>query len=127
MRYGFDNWIWGTVGYSGFDGTVGGKRRRFGQGIYRFKPDGSALEFIRSSNNNTWGLGLSEDDIVFGSTAIRDNASMYHADSRSLLMKPSTDGPPEPHETIADSQQFYPVTDKVRQVDWHGKYGGRGW
>ena len=25
-------------------------------------------------------------------------------------------------ETIADSQQFYPITEKVRQVDWHGKY-----
>ncbi len=24
LRYGFDNWIWGTVGYSGFRGEVGG-------------------------------------------------------------------------------------------------------
>jgi uncharacterized protein len=40
LRYGFDNWIWGTVGYSGFEGTVGGKAMRFGQGIFRFKPDG---------------------------------------------------------------------------------------
>jgi len=39
------NWIWGTVGYSGFRGTVGGKEIRFGQGIFRFKPDGSKLEF----------------------------------------------------------------------------------
>src|SRR4051812_10537673 len=67
LRYGFDNWIWGTVGYSGFEGTVGGKRIRFGQGIYRFKSDGSALEFVRSSNNNTWGLGFSEDNLIFGS------------------------------------------------------------
>src|SRR5881394_2919592 len=76
LRYGFDNWIWGTVGYSGFRGTVGGKEIRFGQGIFRFKPDGSELEFVRSSNNNTWGLGLSEDAIILGSTA-NGNASMY--------------------------------------------------
>src|SRR5207247_8754673 len=25
LRYGFDNWIWGTVGYSGFPCTVGGQ------------------------------------------------------------------------------------------------------
>ena len=25
-------------------------------------------------------------------------------------------------ETIADSQRFYPITDKVRQVDFHGRY-----
>ncbi len=120
LRYGFDNWIWGTVGYSGFQGTVGGKEIRFGQGIYRFKPDGSALEFIRSSNNNTWGLGITEDNIIVGSTA-NGNASMYmpipnryyegvNGFSSSVL------------GTIADSQQFYPITEKVRQVDWHGKF-----
>ena len=25
-------------------------------------------------------------------------------------------------ESIASSQNFYPITEKVRQVDWHGKY-----
>ena len=72
-----------VVGYSGFRGTVGGKELRFGQGIFRFKPDGSELEFIRSSNNNTWGLDFTEENIVIGSTA-NGNASM-HADSQSLL------------------------------------------
>ena len=120
LRYGFDNWIWGTVGYSGFRGTVGGKDIRFGQGIFRFRPDGSQLEFVRSSNNNTWGLGITEDNIIFGSTA-NGNASMYmpipnryyeavNGWSASVLA------------TIADSQRFYPITDKVRQVDYHGRY-----
>ena len=36
LRYGFDNWIWGTVGYSGFSGKVGGKETKFGEGIFRF-------------------------------------------------------------------------------------------
>ena len=27
LRYGFDNWIWGTVGYSAFNGTVGGEQQ----------------------------------------------------------------------------------------------------
>ena len=27
------------------------------------------IEFLRSTNNNTWGLGFSEEGLVFGSTA----------------------------------------------------------
>jgi len=53
LRYGFDGWIWGTVGYSGFRGTIAGKEIRFGQGIFRFKADGSALQFLHQYNNNT--------------------------------------------------------------------------
>lgn len=120
LRYGPDNWIWGTVGYSGFDGEVGGRRIKFGMGVFRFKPDGSALEFIRSSNNNTWGLGLSEEGIVFGSTA-NNNASWYMAiPNRYYEAVPGWSA--SRMETIADSQAFYPVTDKVRQVDAHGRY-----
>jgi putative membrane-bound dehydrogenase-like protein len=120
LRYGFDNWIWGVVGYSGFQGTVGEKQIRFGQGIYRFKPDGSALEFIRSSNNNTWGLAFTEDNIVIGSTA-NGNASMYMPIPNRYYE--SVNGWSASRlETIADSQRFYPLTDKVRQVDYHGRY-----
>src|SRR6185436_15784609 len=43
---GFDNWLYGAVGYSNFRGNVGGKELEFGQGVFRFKADGSALEFL---------------------------------------------------------------------------------
>ncbi|MFO1066659.1 MAG: PVC-type heme-binding CxxCH protein [Pirellulales bacterium] len=43
LRYGHDNWLYTIVGYSGFKGTVGGRRHEFGQGIVRFKADGSDL------------------------------------------------------------------------------------
>ncbi|MBN8246621.1 MAG: c-type cytochrome [Verrucomicrobia bacterium] len=66
---GFDNWLYGAVGYSNFRGTVGGKDLQFGQGVFRFKPDGSALEFLHQFNNNTWGFGLNAHGDVFGSTA----------------------------------------------------------
>jgi putative membrane-bound dehydrogenase-like protein len=69
LARGFDNWLYGAVGYSNFRGSVGGKDMQFGQGIYRFKPDGSALEFLHQYNNNTWGFGLNEHGDVFGSTA----------------------------------------------------------
>ena len=73
---GFDNWLYGAVGYSNFRGNVGGKDLQFGQGIFRFKADGSALEFLHQFNNNTWGFGLNAYGDVFGSTA-NGNPTFY--------------------------------------------------
>ena len=77
LQYGLDNWIYGMQSATPASRlTVGGERHRFRQGFFRFKPDGSKLEFLRSTNNNTWGLGISEEGIVFGSTA-NGNPSVY--------------------------------------------------
>ena len=73
---GFDNWLYGTVGYSRFRGNVSGKELDFAQGIYRFKADGSALEFLYQFNNNTWGFGQNAYGDVFGSTA-NGNPTFY--------------------------------------------------
>ena len=73
---GFDNWLYGAVGYSNFRGNVGGKDLQFGQGIFRFKADGSALEFLYQFNNNTWGFGQNAYGDVFGSTA-NGNPTFY--------------------------------------------------
>lgn len=120
LQYGLDNWIWGMVGYSGFRGSVGGEQLTFSQGFYRFKPDGSKLEFLRSTNNNTWGIGFSEEGLVFGSTANR-NPSVYlpipnRYYERVRGWSASQLG------TIADTHLFHAYGDKVRQVDHHGGY-----
>ena len=69
LSWGFDGWVYGMVGYAGFDGTVGGERHQFHKGFFRFLPDGSRLEFLRSTTNNSWGCGFSEEGLLFGSTA----------------------------------------------------------
>ena len=69
LTWGLDGWVYGIVGYSGFKGTVGGEDLEFKQGFFRFRPDGSRLEFLRSTNNNSWGFGFSEEGVLFGSTA----------------------------------------------------------
>src|SRR5207253_1671530 len=104
LEYGLDNWYYGIVGYSGFEGTVAGEKLSFKQGFYRFKlergarflraqdaknesdgggksklpkqpgtletyPTVTKLEFLRSTSNNSWGLGISEEGHIFGSTA----------------------------------------------------------
>ena len=69
LTWGLDGWVYGIVGYSGFKGRVGEEDLEFKQGFFRFKPDGSKLEFLRSTNNNSWGVGFSEEGVLFGSTA----------------------------------------------------------
>lgn len=76
LTRGFDNWIYGAVGYSNFQGNTGGRNLRFGQGIFRFNADGSALEFLHQYNNNTWGFGQNVHGDLFGSTA-NGNPSFY--------------------------------------------------
>jgi uncharacterized protein len=120
LRWGFDNWVWGIVGYSAFRGRVGGEDIRFTQGFYRFKPDGSKLEYVRTTSNNSWGVGFSEDGLIFGSTAngcpsvFMPIANRYYEGVKGMS--------PEKLESIASSNSFYPVTDKVRQVDYHGGF-----
>jgi type 1 glutamine amidotransferase len=72
MQYGLDNYIWAMQGYNNSKLKVGNEIHEFRMGFFRFKPDGSKMEFIRSTNNNTWGLGISEEGIIFGSTANRN-------------------------------------------------------
>ncbi|WP_068421896.1 PVC-type heme-binding CxxCH protein [Planctomyces sp. SH-PL62] len=120
LRYGPDGWIWGIVGYSAFDGEVGGERHQFGQGIYRFKPDGSKLEFLRSTSNNSWGLGFSEEGLVFASTANGCPSVFLAVPNR--YYESVRGWSPSVLRMIAATNNIYPETDKVRQVDHHGGF-----
>lgn len=116
LRYGYDNWIYGTVGYSRFRGTVGGEDHDFGMGVFRFKRDGSKMEFLHQFNNNTWGLGFNSDGEVFGSTA-NNNPSFFGGVSAVALGTPAGSA-----KMIADSPKFHPITPNIRQVDAFGAY-----
>ena len=127
FRYGHDNWFWAMQGYNFSEPEFNGKKSLgFRMGFFRFRLDNHDppsvidLEFIRSTNNNTWGLGLSEEGIVFGSTA-NHNPSTYmpipnRYYERVLGWSPKQLG------TIADTHLFNPITENVRQVDQHGGY-----
>ncbi|HEY2785404.1 MAG TPA: PVC-type heme-binding CxxCH protein [Fimbriiglobus sp.] len=121
MNYGLDNWIYGMQGYNDSRLTVGGETHRFRQGFYRFKPDASKLEFLRSTNNNTWGFGMSEEGIVFGSTA-NGNPSEYMPIPNRYYEAVRGWAPQLTLRGIADSNRFLPITEHVRQVDYHGGF-----
>jgi putative membrane-bound dehydrogenase-like protein len=131
MNYGLDNWVHAMQGYNASRLTVGGEQHTFRQGFFRFKidagkepggtPAATKLEFLRSTNNNTWGLGLSEEGIVFGSTANGNPSEFmpipnrYYEGVRGWTAQLQLRG-------MADSFRFRPVTERVRQVDFHGGY-----
>lgn len=120
LQYGFDNTIWGAVGYAGFNGTVGDTSMEFGQGFYRFPRDGAWLERLATTSNNTWGLGFNEEGLVFGSTA-NGNPAVHMAIPQRYYAP--VDGWNAPTlGTIADTDAIYPTAENVRQVDYHGRY-----
>src|SRR5690606_6159631 len=120
LHYGFDNWIWGTLGYSGFQGMVEGQAHDFRQGIFRFRPDGSKLEFLASTSNNTWGLGFTEEGFVFASTA--NNQHSVYMGIPNRYYEDVYGWAPGVLPGIADHLRFHPIKENVRQVDWHGGY-----
>lgn len=114
LRYGIDGWIYATVGYSGLDVKIGNKRIKSSQGVFRFKPDGSDLEILQNTSNNTWGLGFTEEGRVMGSTA-NNNPSWWFDVPLTAYAKAGI----KPQRTPrADSNDlFFPLTYDYLQVD----------
>ncbi|MGI8671539.1 MAG: PVC-type heme-binding CxxCH protein, partial [Luteitalea sp.] len=127
LLYGPDNYIWGTVGYAGFEGEMNGRTMQFSQGVYRFKPDGSDFDYVTGSTNNTWGLGFSETFDVFGSTANNDPSFYVAIPNRYFtgVEGLSTGGRLARGPGDQSAAQFYAahfITPYIRQVDVHGGY-----
>lgn len=138
FQYGVDNWFYAMQGYNDSSPvlTDGRKVTSFRQGFFRFKVDeknGNAdpksqpdpvvtdLEFLRSTNNNTWGLGLSEEGLVFGSTANGNPSEFMPIPNRYYESVRGWSS--SVLNGIADSNKFEPLDEsKVRQVDHHGGF-----
>ncbi|MDH5398239.1 MAG: ThuA domain-containing protein [Cyclobacteriaceae bacterium] len=120
LRYGFDNQIWGTVGYSGFEGTVGGQEFDYMQALYRFKPDAGSMEVMGSTTNNTWGLGFSEDFNVFASTANNTHSVFMGIPKR--YFDQVTGIRDNTTAKIDGHYAFHPITRNIRQVDVFGGF-----
>ena len=127
LRFGLDNWIWGMQGYNNSSVVINGEKQLpFRMGFFRFKLDNSMppkvvqLEFMRSTNNNTWGLGISEEGLIFGSTANHNPSDFMPIPNRYYENVKGWSS--DRLNGIADTHLFDPITDNVRQVDHHGGY-----
>jgi azurin len=109
------------VGYSGFKGVVGKSKDtiQFGQAFFRFKPDGSELEWMTSTNNNTWGFGFNETNDVFGSTANNSHGWYMAIPNRYFSSANNIENGSRSTDTHRDIK---PITEKVRQVDAFGGF-----
>lgn len=120
LHYGFDNWIWGCVGYSGFKGKLAETDSlKFGQAFFRFKPDGSKMEWMTSTSNNTWGFAFNETNDVFGSTA-NNSHGWYMAIPHSYFN--SANNIENGSRSTDTHRDIKPITNKVRQVDAFGGF-----
>src|SRR5688500_2597207 len=123
LQYGFDNWIYGSVGDAGFNGEVGGKRMQFDAAIYRFRPDGSELEVVTRFTNNTWALGFSEAFDLFANTANNEHSvfiaipNRYYEGITALRGKGAI---------RLDSHYARHAVARTRQVDYFGGFTAAG-
>ncbi|MGH9161315.1 MAG: PVC-type heme-binding CxxCH protein, partial [Vicinamibacteraceae bacterium] len=125
LQYGPDNYVWGVLGYSGFEGEINGKPFKFSQGAYRFKPDGSEFEYMTGSTNNTWGLGFSETFDVFGSTANNDPSWYLAIPNRyfeGIEGLPDSERSGPGYQSAARFYAAHYTTPYIRQVDVFGGY-----
>ncbi len=146
FQYGLDNWIWGMQGYNASTPTINGEKQQgFRQGFWRFRVESDAtakadliagsqansdfaahtiavrhVEFIRATNNNTWGLGFTEEGLVFGSTANHNPSNFMPIPNR--YYEQVRGWAPQTLEMISDTHLFKPITENIRQVDHHGGY-----
>lgn len=114
FRQGIDNWIYATVGYSGIDTEIHGKRYKSSAGLFRFRPDFSAFELLQNTTNNTWGLDFTEEEDVMGSTANKNPSWSMSIPARYY----EAAGMKQPKTPRADqTQTIYPITGDFTQVD----------
>ncbi|WP_456238989.1 PVC-type heme-binding CxxCH protein [Rubripirellula reticaptiva] len=79
-----------------------------------------ALEFMRATNNNTWGLGFSEEGYVFGSTA--NGCPSVHMPIPNHYFDQVAGWSPSTLQKISPTDKFNALDQKIRQVDYHGGY-----
>lgn len=120
FHYGLDNWVYAAIGYSGAEARVGGRVEKFGAGIFRFRPDGSDLEFLTSTGSNTWGLGFNDAGHVFLSKANEDHSVQMALPNRLFESVRGWSG--RGSGRIAVYRDFHAICEDVRQVDYFGGY-----
>jgi len=120
LQYGIDNKVYGVVGYSGFNGNILGTQHKFGQGIYRFNHDLSDFEFVTSTSNNTWGLGITEDNSIFASTANNTHSVFMGIPNQRFEGVKGIEV--QGSAKIDGHYDIKPITNNIRQVDVFGGF-----
>uniref|UniRef100_UPI0035939A17 PVC-type heme-binding CxxCH protein n=1 Tax=Pricia sp. TaxID=2268138 RepID=UPI0035939A17 len=120
LQNGIDNTIYGVVGYSGFEGSIYGQELNFKQNMYRFDPRKENFEVLTNTSNNTWGLGITEDNSLFASTA--NNTHSVFLGIPNKIMDGLVGIPAQGSLKIDGHYTMQPLTANIRQVDVFGGF-----
>ena len=112
FRWGLDGWVYGTQGYSGnrsenVTGAGGKSFGKIGNGVIRFKPDGTAMEVVTSFGGNTWGLDFTWDNELFFSKANGPHVS--HVVVPEKYIQRGRIGNTTSDKSVEDHQKVYPI------------------
>lgn len=112
FRWGPDGWIYGAQGETGGDSTniVNGAGKPFGKignGIFRFKPDGSAIEMVSSFKGDTWGVDISWDGEVFFSRS--KGPHIAHVMMPEKFLDRGRVPKATSEKTVEDHQKLFPM------------------
>jgi uncharacterized protein len=128
LRWGLNGWIYGSVGYSAGDVTSGDGLRRFGRitaGLYRFRPDGSALEQVAAGSCNTWGCEIAPDGEIFFSTATCGEPILHVVLPEQTISRAGVPGV-RAAKPIIEENKVFPARTETRQpylqIDWVGAW-----
>jgi putative membrane-bound dehydrogenase-like protein len=129
LRWGPDGWIYGTQGYSGnasnhITNAAGRDFGKIGNGLYRFRADGSAIEIVSSYGSNTWGCDFTEDgELLF---TMANGAHLRHVVLPEKVLARARVGGVESWTDIADHTHVEPAIVRTEpayaQIDFVGAF-----
>ncbi len=128
-RMGWDGWVYCTYGNSGSqDITNGDGTKHFGgvgNGVVRFKPDGSAFEQYSSKGSNTWGLTITGDNRVMWTQPTSGQLLMHTVLPEYVLSRGKLRGLPS-YKVVVPSPKSFPAMTWEQiayvQIDWVGSF-----
>ncbi|MDO8349359.1 MAG: ThuA domain-containing protein, partial [Planctomycetota bacterium] len=128
LRWGPDGWIYGSVGYSSGEPKSADGSRSFGRitaGLYRFRPDGSALEQVAAGSCNTWGCEIAPDGEIFFTTATCGEPILHVVLPEKILSRAGVPGV-RAVKSIMEENKVFPPRRETRQpyvqIDWVGAW-----
>ncbi|MCP3916488.1 MAG: hypothetical protein GY711_13100 [bacterium] len=131
MRWGLDGWVYATQGYSGnasqhIVGADGVDHGKIGNGLLRFRPDGSAIEMVTSYGSNTWGLDFGWDGELFFTMA--NGSHLRHVVLPDPALARGRVGNAPSWVDVTDHKKAFPATKHERhpylQIDYVGGFTG---
>ncbi len=128
LRWGPDGWVYGSVGYSSGDVKSADGAKKFGRisaGLYRFRPDGSALEQVAAGSCNTWGCEIAPDGEIFFSTATCGEPILHVVLPEKIISRAGVPGV-RAVKPIMEENKVFPARQETRQpylqIDWVGAW-----